>query len=207
MYRHVTGLSTFSVDPNQLGLHNPEALRSGAFYFYYRHGFRPHDAETAALVEQEERIRAASPGHRSSLAVLGRLCRHHVYLVLPGGDPAPARRVRPSHIAALVSGLVAREFGGDRRAAAPALHRRVRQTLGLPSRLPWPSAERRAFDDLAPVAALLPDLAEWPARDRQGLIALFRAKGGASEAAYFRLLARQRRLRDTLARLVDVPRA
>jgi hypothetical protein len=201
VYRHVTGLATFSVDPYQLGLGNPEALRSGAFYFYYRQGFRPHDAQTAALVAREERIRAAAPGHRSSLAVLARLCRRHVYLVLPGGDPAPERRVRPALVAALVSGLVAREFGGDRRAAAPALAARVARALGLPRRPPWPAAEWRAFQDLAPVAALVPDLSRWPARDRAALVALFRAKGGPTEAAYFRLLRRQHRLRDTLARL------
>ncbi len=207
VYRHVTGLRSFSVDPYQLGLDNPEALRSGAFYFYYRQGFRPHDPATAALVEREERIRARRPSHRSSLAVLARLCRHHVYLTLAGGDPAPERRVRPAAVAALVSALVAREFAGDRGAAVRALGERAARALRVGRRPAWPAAERAAFQDLAPVAALLPDLGRWPARDRRALIALFRAKGGPSEAAYFRLLRRQPRLRDGLARLIAAARS
>lgn len=203
VYRHVTGIRTFSIDPYQLGDGNAEALRSGAFYFYYRQGFRPRAPEALRLAEQEDGKRATEPGYRSPLPVLARLARHHVYLTLPGGDPAPERRVRPARVAALVTRLVAREFGGDRRAAGRAAAARAARSLQVGSRAAWPRAERRAFDGLALVAALIPDLARWPARARAGMVALFRAKGGPTEERYFRLLARQPRLRATLAALVD----
>jgi len=70
----------------------------------------------------------------------------------------------------------------------------------------WSSRERRAFDGLALVAALVPDLAAWPARERRALVAILRAKGGGSEGRYTRLLDGHRRLRLRLEALVRAAR-
>jgi hypothetical protein len=45
---------------------------------------------------------------------------------------------------------------------------------------------------------LIPDLARWPAHERERLRRLMRAKGGASEASYLALLDGHRRLRRSL---------
>ncbi|MGH7357970.1 MAG: hypothetical protein ACREJR_04040, partial [Candidatus Rokuibacteriota bacterium] len=44
-YRRAFAMRTVVVDPYQLGTDNREALRSGAFYFYHRLGFRPRDPD------------------------------------------------------------------------------------------------------------------------------------------------------------------
>jgi hypothetical protein len=201
-YRQVTGMRAFSVDPYQLGHDNTEALRSGAFYFYYRHGFRPRDPEALALAAAEQDKSARTPGYRSPLPVLTRLSRHHVYLILPGGDPAPEKRVRPSQVAALVTRQITLDFGGDRGAAVRACSTRVARALGIRLRALKPREERRAFERFSLVAALIPNLERWPDGARRGLARLLRAKGGRSEAAYFRMLSRNRRFRDSLAALV-----
>ena len=201
-YRQVTGMRAFSVDPYQLGHDNAEALRSGAFYFYYRHGFRPRDPEALALAAAEQDKAARTPGYRSPLSVLRRLSRHHVYLILTGGDPEPERRVRPSQVAALVTRLIALDFGGDRGAAARACSTRVARALGIRLRALRPREERRAFERFSLVAALIPDLERWPDGARRELARLMRAKGARSEALYFRMLARNRRFRDSMAALI-----
>lgn len=206
-YRHVTGARTFSVDPYQLGHGNSEALRSGAFYFYYRQGFRPRDPEVLRLVAAEEEKIARTPGYRSPLSVLRRLVTSHLYLTLPGGDPEPEKRVRPSQVAALVTDRIARAFAGNRPRALRDWTAQVGRALGATRRARWPQPERRGFERLAPIAALIPDLARWPSRDRRALVALLRAKGGPSEARYFRLLNGHRRLRVSLAAVLrDQPR-
>lgn len=58
----------------------------------------------------------------------------------------------------------------------------------------WPDAEARAFNDLAPAMAIVPRLAEWPARDKRSLIALMRARGHASGTDYIDRLRRHGRL-------------
>ncbi|MBI4010876.1 MAG: hypothetical protein HY359_01090, partial [Candidatus Rokubacteria bacterium] len=65
----------------------------------------------------------------------------------------------------------------------------------------WPRPERDAFERLAPILALIPDLAAWPARERRALVAVIRGKGRAGEAGYLRRLRAHRRLRRALRAL------
>jgi hypothetical protein len=67
------GVTRFSIDPYQLGHENEEAIASGAFWFYYKLGFRPVTREIAALASWEAAKIAARPGYRSSSAILRRL--------------------------------------------------------------------------------------------------------------------------------------
>jgi hypothetical protein len=69
------GVSTFSIDPYQLGHENEEAVDSGAFWFYRKLGFRPASAEILRLVETEEKKLAARPGYRTPPAMLRRLAK------------------------------------------------------------------------------------------------------------------------------------
>lgn len=63
----------FSIDPYQLGHENEEAIASGAFWFYYKLGFRPEAREIATLAAQEAGKIASRPGYRTSSAILRRL--------------------------------------------------------------------------------------------------------------------------------------
>src|SRR2546428_478820 len=124
---------------------------------------------------------AADPAYRSPVPVLKRLAADEVFLSLPGGPAAPERRLRATDVSALVARYVAREFGGDRIGATRASAERVGLALGAVHRAAWPPAERRAFDRMALVAALIPDLAPWSPAERRALVAVMRAKGGRSE--------------------------
>jgi hypothetical protein len=78
LLRQMLGVTCFSVDPYQIGHENPEAIDSGAFWFYRKLGFRPLDREVAELVEREERRLAQTPGYRSSLRTLEKLARGYI---------------------------------------------------------------------------------------------------------------------------------
>jgi hypothetical protein len=67
------GVTRFSIDPYQLGHENEEAIASGAFWFYYKLGFRPVTREIAELASREAAKIASRPGYRSSPAILRRL--------------------------------------------------------------------------------------------------------------------------------------
>ena len=201
-YRRIFGTRTIVVDRYQLGHGSTEALRSGSFYFYHRLGFRPRDPTILRVLEGEEARLAADPSYRSPIAVLKRLAGDEVSLTLPGGDPAPERRLRATDVAGLVARLVAREFDGDRVSAVRASASRARRALGVGGTRAWSREERRAFEQLSLVATLGPDLARWPAPDKRALVAIMRAKGGATELAYARRLDRHRRLRRSLEALI-----
>ena len=54
LHQDALGVTSFSIDPYQLGFENDEALDSGAFWFYRKLGFRPTDAGVRRLLAREE---------------------------------------------------------------------------------------------------------------------------------------------------------
>jgi hypothetical protein len=197
-YRRIFRMRTIVVDRYQLGHESTEALRSGSFYFYHRLGFRPRDPAVVRVLAAERAKIDADPAYRSPIPVLKRLAAAEVFLTLPGGLVAPERRLRATDVSALVARRVAREFAGDRSRATRESTERVARALGATRRAVWPAAERRAFERMSLVAALIPDLAAWSSAERRSLVAVMRAKGGDSEMGYLRRLDGHRLLRRSL---------
>jgi hypothetical protein len=205
-YRRVFGMRTVAVDPYQLGAGNPEALRSGAFYFYQHLGFQPRTERVRQVLEGELAKITGDRGYRSPLPVLRRLARDEACLTLPGGSREPERRLRARDLAALVTRDVARRHGGDREAAVHQAVGRVARALGVGRLSGWTEAERGAFRQWALVVALVPDLDRWSASSRARLVAMIRAKGGRGEGPYVRRLLGHARLGRALEALVrEVP--
>jgi hypothetical protein len=73
LFRERYHATTFVIDPYQLGHDNDEAIESGAFWFYYKLGFRPESEEVAACAEREMRKIAARPGYRTHPRMLRKL--------------------------------------------------------------------------------------------------------------------------------------
>lgn len=188
-FRTLFGVRRFVLNPYQIGAGNREAIESGAFWFYYRLGFRPVAAELAALAAAEHERRLARPRHRTGEETLRRLAASDVELVLPGAR----HRDRFTEdwladLSLLASDAVAGVGGASREHDAERLTGRVARALGAGGLARWPVAEREAFASLAPLVSLL-DLGSLNARARGGLARLMRAKGQAREARYVRLAA------------------
>lgn len=73
VHRRVFRLRRFSVDPYQIGKENSEGIHSGAFWTYYRAGFRPIKKEQRLLAEAEAEKIKSVPGYRSAHHVLKKL--------------------------------------------------------------------------------------------------------------------------------------
>ena len=88
-----------------------------------------------------------------------------------------------SRLATLVTAHTARAFGGNRGRATAEAVARVSRTLGATGWRRWSPPERRAFERLATLVGLIPDLARWPAQDRERLRDVMRAKGGVRDGS------------------------
>jgi hypothetical protein len=73
LLRQLLGVTAFSVDPYQVGLHNEEAIESGAFWFYRKLGFRPTTAAVKRLMEKEQARLAADAAYRTPPRTLRKL--------------------------------------------------------------------------------------------------------------------------------------
>lgn len=199
VYHRRFRITRFVVEPSQFGGTNTEGLRSGAFWFYYRLGFRPVDARIAARASALHARMQADPAYRASIPALRRLTDTDLELQV-GGDDGPC--CEPAHLSAAVTAWIDVRFGGDRSVAEAEAVRVVVAALRVKRLDAWRDTERRALVMLAPLLAQIPDLARWPAADRTRAIALIRAKGG-DEYRFHRLLLRHRRLRRALSSLAD----
>ena len=196
------GVTSFSIDPYQLGHENPEAIDSGAFWFYRKLGFRPTSADIGRLVAGEERRIGADPLHRSSSRTLARMVTRNL---LYESDPARAGDWDRFHIRNLglaVQKRIRRVYGGDEETARERAARRVARSLG--TGVPRSAPERKAFTDLTLVLDLVADLPRWSREDKRALVAILRSKAGREEIDYLRRLQRHERLRATLLRLGSV---
>ena len=93
-YRQHYRVRQFLVDPYQFGKDNTEAIRSGAFWFYYRLGFRPTDPALWRLADQEFGRIHAQHGYRSPARTLRRFTASKLFLDVPvaeqGKAPGPS---------------------------------------------------------------------------------------------------------------------
>lgn len=203
VYRGMFDVRCFRVDPYQFGEDNEEAIRSGAFWFYHRMGFRPTEPELRELAQREAERIADDRAYRSRPATLRRLARGRLQLDLPDSRPRSDPPPDLGGASLAVTRWIARRFAGDRDRAAATAIRDVSAALHAGDRSRWPAAQRAAFESLCMLIALIPDLARWPAGDRAALLRIMRAKGGASEMAYLRVLGRHERLRAAISRIAQ----
>ncbi len=165
LFRQVLGVTCFSVDPYQIGLENPEAVDSGAFWFYRKLGFRPVDPKVAALMDREERRMRQTPGYRSSRRTLEKLAEGYILFEAPSSQKGVWDDFRV-------------------RTLALAVERKRGQT-----HFPAPSG------GLAQLLSLIPDLAHWTPEEKLAAAKILRAKQATSETRYLRLMQRHARLR------------
>jgi hypothetical protein len=190
-HRDALGVTSFSIDPYQLGRENTEAIESGAFWFYRKLGFRPTDPEIARLLAREERRIARDPAYRSTPATLRRLVRHNLLYEAPGSRRGEWDRFHVRRIGLAAERRMARVFGGDAEAMRRAAESRLARALGLEA----PRGSTPLLRDVAVALDLVPDLERWPPADREAVAGIVREKLRGDERTYLRLMQGNERLR------------
>jgi hypothetical protein len=188
MYHHLVRCTRFIANPYQFGGENAEALQSGAFWFYYRLGYRPVLPTVGKLAQREWIRMRRNKAHRSDIGTLRRLASCDMHLTLPGSRASDLFEERWIETSSMLATEALAAAGGSTRAdAADRVTNRVARDLGLRSLKNWAPSERLGFSHIAPiVAATRP--ADWPAGAKRSMRKLLRAKGGPFEADYARLL-------------------
>jgi hypothetical protein len=197
--RQVFGVTSFSIEPYQLGRGNEEAILTGAWWFYARFGFRPRDPSTRRLARAELRRRSRDPWYRSNRKILLRLAESHLFW------PERANRhavVTPTaSIGFAIARRLAARSGADREAAVRACEERVAKRLGVRSLRRWTAGERLWWRRWAPLLDALPGLERWSAADRRSVVRVVRAKGRRREHEFARLFDAHLRLRSAVLAL------
>lgn len=200
-FRSLFGSRRFVVNAYQFGEGNSEAINSGAYWFYYRLGFRPDDDDRKRLAAKEfDRLRLPGAA-RSSRATLKALATGDLIFDLPGFDIRDAFDEKQLvKVSALAGERLAAAPMAGRAAAEDFLAEHVAEALGVRSRRSWPKPEREAFSALAPIVSIIPDIADWALAEKKDTVRLMRAKGGILERDFALAATRCPRLFRSLAR-------
>jgi hypothetical protein len=186
MTHHVFGATSFSLEPYQLGKDNDEGIASGAWWFYYKLGFRPYHIEAQKIAREELARVRAKPRHRSSPATLLRLADYPLFLNI---DPRRPRGIPPLadlglHVARRLSTIRSAPSGSTQ--SAIEFPEAAAKRLGLRSFKGFSASERAAFARWSPLLLGIEGVERWSLGDKRRLIEVVRAKGGRSELEYLR---------------------
>ncbi len=119
----------FLVKPYQFGRGNPEGIRTGAFWFYYKLGFRSASPAIERLSGSEwEKIKSGK-GYRSSPDILKKMTEAPLVLVLKKEgltDP------RAAELSERITSMIRDQYAGNRLQALESAKRRWRKMGGFP---------------------------------------------------------------------------
>lgn len=194
LLNQIAGITCFSVYPYQIGQDNEEAIKSGAFWFYRKLGFRPGNPELLALTEKEERRIANTPGYRTPARTLRKLAAEHVFYETGDGPRGLWDSFSIRNMGFAVQRQMSAKFKGDAEAMRWKMSDWLARELGA-------KLEETAFADFAVMLALAPEMKRWSSSEKQRLVEIIRAKRGASEVEYLRLMQRHERLKRVMLRL------
>lgn len=117
VYHQHYGVEAFSVEPYQFGKDNPEGILSGAYWFYYKMGFRSDDKKLSALAEKEFSKMKKSKAYRSSVSTLERFTDSRItWKINSSANIFPD----PSDLSTQITTCIREHYAGNRREALRA---------------------------------------------------------------------------------------
>lgn len=108
-------VNTFTIDPYQIGLDNPDGIQSGSFWFYYRLGFRPEQKNLFELAAREFKKITRKKGYKSSEKTLLELAHSSMRWTHPLRESK--KTLVPEKIGLFLQDYITKKHGGNRNSA------------------------------------------------------------------------------------------
>ena len=183
LYHQLFRIKKFVVKPYQFGKGNPEGLKSGAFWFYYRLGFRPVKDDIREQAAAEWKKLQTDPSYRTPVHILRQFtaCNKE-------WEPVPNRAVMldADRVSMAVSRMIVARFGGNRALAVASAKKDLSRFLG--KKLPkdrWLD-EDKIWTNWALLMSLIEDKSQWTLQDKVALTGLITERISGSEHAFIR---------------------
>ena len=193
--RALFGSDTFSIEPYQLGYGNAEGLLSGAWWFYYKIGFRPVEPAILALAESEAARVKAQPGYRTSITTLRRLASERMFHHLGRPRADILGRIPLDTIGLALTRRLAARGGADREGTIRTMALETARRLGFRGYSRLTPAEKKAWNRWGPIIDSIPGVERWTPAEKRAAVEVLRAKGGRHEYRFVRLFDAHTRLR------------
>lgn len=177
VYHQHLGAQRFVVKPYQFGLHNNEAIKTGAFWFYYKLGFRPEDEQLKALALEEENQKLKNPSYKSTEATLRRYTKSNLALnIKPNAFPiydAEALSQKITH-------HINQKYDGNREKALNSCYSSLKKNLNFNTKN-WKEIDVEYAKQLAVLFATKPNNKDWQLKNKEQIIKLILLKSDPTE--------------------------
>jgi hypothetical protein len=198
-YAHYGGARMFIVKPYQFGKGNPEGITSGAFWFYYKLGFRPVIETIKQQAAKEWEKIVADKKYRTSTAQLkhfatGNLAWNAFDNPLPFNDTGLLSKA--------ITAQINKRFSGSREKAIWQGLSSMRKELGLSKTILQPNIQK-LIESWAIFTLMIPGLYSWPMKQKKQLVRLMEAKWSGAEIDYVHLLQQHSLLWKALLELLS----
>lgn len=167
-YRMAFGATYFEVEPYQFGKDNPEGIKSGAFWFYFRFGFRPVDKKLFELSLSEQNKIATTKGYRTSFDTLKQFTKSNLFARF---DSETTKPVDPSQLSRFISSQINLLYKGNRKKALSESVKLLRAEKIISSKTNKLSIQKMAF-----FTALCIDIKNLSAKNKEILSKLIHLK-------------------------------
>lgn len=113
-YRQLFGAKHFVVKPYQFGKNNSDGLKSGAFWFYYKLGFRPVNNALKNIAAREWAQIKKNRQYRTPVPVLKQFTACNLSWC---SEPGVAEQPLPEQVSAAISVMINKKYSGNRQIA------------------------------------------------------------------------------------------
>lgn len=182
-YRHL-GSRLFLVRSFQMGDGDDEPIFSGAFWFYYKLGFRAVRNRIRRMAEREYEKIKRNPKYRSSIKTLRRLAKSDVFMHSDPNKMKDWKELSLVNLGNVVTNYINRKHDGNRDMATKKSVKQLVEKLDIKRLNLWSENQLIALECLAPFIINIPGLSKWDKKDKDLLTEIIKAKGGKNEKKY-----------------------
>ncbi len=201
LYYNYFGVSYFIVKPYQFGKGNPEGLKSGAFWFYYKIGFRPVDEKIKKEADLEWKKIQMNKNYRTPLNLLRRFASSNIEWKLQ-------KRIYPEFDAARISEAITRlinsDYNRNRVTAISVLLNKMKKKFPLASLKNNSLSLKQVLENWCLLTGLIKDLPKWNLKQKREFIHLIQLKQNGKEREYIIGLQKHTRLWKSLLSSIKI---
>jgi hypothetical protein len=197
VFYHHFAARNFLMRKYQVGDNNEEGIKSGAYWFYYKMGFRSLDPQIDMLAHEEWQRIINDKSYRTDTKTLKRLARSDLHWAPFSRNKEPYHELAVTDLGYAVTNMIASKFDGDGKKALGWAVKRVKKALSSQLGDHLSKSERLQLEHFAPLIALIPDLENWSQKAKIKLAEIIKAKGGPKEIEYAKKLQKHQKLYDS----------
>lgn len=177
VYHQHFGVTCFVVKPYQFGLNNTEAIKTGAFWFYYKLGFRPENNALKELALNEEKQKLINPNYKSDISTLKKYTKSNLALTLSESSyPHYDSEILSKRITSYIN----IPFDGDRENALTHCFNQLKETLAIDKKK-WKQEDLDYARQISVLFSMKPNCKEWQQKHKKNILQFILLKSAKTE--------------------------